>query len=54
MTARDILQETFDTLTSFLLDHVSDDEMWEDAYPELDALRSHLGELLAKPEGIES
>jgi hypothetical protein len=54
MTARDILQETYDNITAFLLDHVSDDVLWEDAYPDLDELRSHIGELLAQPEGVES
>jgi hypothetical protein len=44
---RDILQHAHDEVTSFLLDNVSDDENWEDAFPMLDALRDVLGDLLA-------
>lgn len=48
MTAelRAVLQTTYDEITSFLLDNVSDDEMWEDAFPQLDELRTHIGDLL--------
>jgi len=58
MTARDLLQHTYDVLTSFMLDSVDDGESWEDSYPELDELRAEIGDILAKPlnltEGVES
>ena len=54
MTVRDLLQETYDVLTSFLLDNVGEDELWEDCYPELDELRTQIGEVLAQPERIEA
>ena len=53
-TAREILQETFDNLTSFFLDHVAEDVLWENAYPELDELRTHIGLLLENGEGLNS
>jgi len=46
MTERDMLQSIFDDLSSFLLDNVPEDELWEDAFPQLDELRTHIGEML--------
>jgi len=43
---RDLLQSMYDELSSFLLDNVEDDVMWEDAFPQLDELRTHIGDLL--------
>ena len=43
---RNLLQILIDEITSFLLDNVAEDETWEDAYPQLDDLRSHIQELL--------
>jgi hypothetical protein len=47
---RDLLQSLYDELSSFLLDNVADDEAWEDAFPQLDELRTHIGDLLLEKD----
>lgn len=47
---RELLQRLYDELSSFLLDNVEDDEMWEDAFPHLDELRTHIGDLLLEKD----
>jgi hypothetical protein len=37
-----------DDLTSFLLDNVPADEMWEEAFPNLDAIRSAIDDAIAE------
>lgn len=48
---RELLQSLYDDLSSFLLDNVNDDETWEDTFPRLDQLRTHIGDLLLGQEG---
>jgi hypothetical protein len=43
---REALQQCFDTLTNYLLDHCEEDGNWEEFDPEIDGLRSSINELL--------